>query len=270
MNLIILTHALLLARLAIGAPGGVRKNSESRWETTVSSSNGSGVKRSAIVVTSRDTASRYSSNWIILRKGSHRIPQESPHDPDNVQIRMQLRDRSQLHELQELENQGKLTIKSVEIDGNTSFIRKLQDTSYDWSDYSCYDTVNETYARMERISMLYPDFVNLTSIGESWKMSQGEGGYSLQAMVLTSPVTKDTEKENMMVIGGHHSRELPPPTLILHWAEHMLENYGKDADITWILDRTNLHLIPLANPDGRAIAQEHMDWYYRKNARSSG
>lgn len=49
----------------------------------------------------------------------------------------------------------------------------------------------------------------------------------------------------------------------------MVQNYGKDADVTWILDRSRIHLVPLTNPDGREIVEDHMEWYYRKNARES-
>lgn len=55
----------------------------------------------------------------------------------------------------------------------------------------------------------------------------------------------------MMIIGGHHSRELPPPELLVRWVEMLLQNYNVDADITWILERTNIHIVPIANPDGR-------------------
>lgn len=48
----------------------------------------------------------------------------------------------------------------------------------------------------------------------------------------------------------------------------MMENYGKDADITWVMDHTIFHIVPIANPDGRVIVQNHLDWSYRKNARS--
>ena len=56
----------------------------------------------------------------------------------------------------------------------------------------------------------------------------------------------------------------------MRWAEHLLANYGKDPDITWVLDRTRIHIVPIANPDGRQIVQDHLDWWYRKNARPNG
>jgi carboxypeptidase T len=268
MNLIILVFGLLFAvTCTIGVQEGFRSILTWGDETTASDVSSS-LPQTVVLVTSRANISQYGSQWDIQRMGSHRIRQSLPQDLDLVRLRVDISQESQLSELKQLEEYGILKLEKV-----NNFVikhRMLQDETYDWTTYGgCYQTVNDVYETMELMSKKYPDFVNITSIGKSWWKTQGEGGHDIQVMVLTAPSNK-VDKENMVVVGGHHARELLPPTIIMHWAEHILANYGLDADITWILDRTNIHLIPLANPDGREIVQQHMDWYYRKNARSSG
>jgi carboxypeptidase T len=270
MNVLILAVGILFAvSCTIGVQRGVRSILKWRGETTASNLSSS-FHQTVVLVTSRADASQYGSHWDIQRKGSHRIIQSSPNDDDLVRLRVEISQESQLSELKQLEESGILKIENISALNYSTTRRMLQDESYDWDSFgSCYQTVSEIYDILEVMSTNYPDFVSVTSIGKSWWKTQGEGGHDIQVMILTSP-SKKIEKVNMVVVGGQHAREVLPPTTILHWAEHMLSNYGLDADITWILDRTNIHLIPLANPDGREIVQQHMDWYYRKNARPSG
>ena len=51
-----------------------------------------------------------------------------------------------------------------------------------------------------------------------------------------------------------HAREYTTAELTTRFAEHLVNNYNVDADITWLLDHFELHLVPQANPDGRKIA----------------
>ena len=39
------------------------------------------------------------------------------------------------------------------------------------------------------------------------------------------------------------------------FAEYLVNNYGADADATWILDHHEIHLMLQMNPDGRKKAE---------------
>ena len=47
------------------------------------------------------------------------------------------------------------------------------------------------------------------------------------------------------------------------FAEELINNYGVDPDVTWLLDYFEIHIIPQANPDGRKKAETGLLW--RKN-----
>lgn len=38
--------------------------------------------------------------------------------------------------------------------------------------------------------------------------------------------------------------------------EHLLDQFGKDSRVTRLLNQTELHILPIANPDGRELARE--------------
>ncbi|CAB9517442.1 Mast cell carboxypeptidase A [Seminavis robusta] len=215
------------------------------------------------VVTSRDVASTYGSSWDIQHAGSRRLREE---DDNLVQLGVVVHNEIEAAHFEHLETSGVLSYEAVENEGNAQ--RLLQGIN---QELSCYRTVQETFDAVDELAAQYSDFVRVETIGESWRKQNGDGGFDIKIMVLSAPTSDPAvNKVDMMVVAGHHSRELPPPEAVMKWATLLLEGFGKDADLTWILERTNIHIVPIANPDGRQIVQENLDWMYRKNAHPFG
>ena len=128
--------------------------------------------------------------------------------------------------------------------------------------FPCYRTVEETYAAAEQIVADHPTLATWTDIGDSWEKSQGLGGYDLFALRLTNAAIS-TPKPKLVVTCTIHAREYPPAELCTRFAERLVEEYGRHPDVTWILDRHEIHLIPIGNPDGRKLAETGDLW--RKN-----
>lgn len=51
----------------------------------------------------------------------------------------------------------------------------------------------------------------------------------------------------------------------MRFTTYLIDNYNTNADVTWILQHTEIHLIYYVNPDGRKIAEEIPSAYWRKN-----
>ena len=64
--------------------------------------------------------------------------------------------------------------------------------------------------------------------------------------------------------GSLHAREYTTAELGIRMAEHLVTQYGLDADVTWLLDHHEIHFNLQANPDGRKRAETGLSW--RKNA----
>lgn len=130
--------------------------------------------------------------------------------------------------------------------------------------YPCYRTVEETYTTAEEIAGVYPELATWEDIGDSWeKVDPGaSAGYDLKVLRLTNSAIPGP-KPGFFVMSAMHARELAPAELNLRFAEHLVENYDTDADITWILDYNEIYLLFQANPDGRKHAESGLLW--RKN-----
>ncbi len=130
--------------------------------------------------------------------------------------------------------------------------------------YSCYRTVEETYAAAQSIVSAHPDLAQWIDIGDSWekKTSGGAPGYDLRVLKLTNPVMAGP-KPRFFVMSSIHAREYAPAELNTRFAEYLIDHYGVDPDVTWLLDYNEVHLLLQANPDGRKEAESGLLW--RKN-----
>lgn len=135
--------------------------------------------------------------------------------------------------------------------------------------YACYRTVDETYRDLAALAEQYPDLAEWIDIGNSWYKvrSFGLAGYDMQALVLTNRQSTDHEKGELVIMGALHARELTTAELATRFAELLLDGYGSDPDVTWLLDYNRIHIIPQANPDGRSWAEKGYLW--RKNANNT-
>ncbi|OOV14929.1 hypothetical protein BXU09_09935 [Deinococcus sp. LM3] len=129
--------------------------------------------------------------------------------------------------------------------------------------YSCYRTVEETYTSAQNLAAQYPNLASWSSFGSSWLKTKGRGGYDMNVLKLTNRSVTGT-KPRLLITASIHAREYTPAELATRFAEYLLANYGRDADVTWMLDTQEVWLVLQSNPDGRKKAEAGASW--RKNA----
>ncbi|MCW9066766.1 MAG: M14 family metallopeptidase [Ignavibacteriaceae bacterium] len=128
--------------------------------------------------------------------------------------------------------------------------------------YPCYETVEETYAEAKAIADDSPNLASWIDVGDSWEKSAGLGGYDMMVLVLTNSAISG-DKPKFFATAAIHAREYATAPLSLLFAKYLVDNYGIDADATWILDYHEIHLMFHTNPDGRKQAETGLSW--RKN-----
>lgn len=133
--------------------------------------------------------------------------------------------------------------------------------------YECYRTVEETYASAQELADTYPTLATWTDIGDSWQKGQNPlDGYDLMVLQLSnSEITG--EKPKLFILTALHAREYATAELNTRFAEYLLTNYNENADVTWLLDHHEIHLMLQGNPDGRKRAEE--GYFWRKNTNNN-
>ena len=134
--------------------------------------------------------------------------------------------------------------------------------------YTSYRTVEETYSNLSALAANNADIASWVDIGDSYdKVTPGgPEGYDIQALQLTNKATDipGYEKPILYVEGAIHAREYTTTELVTRFAEDLVAGYGTDPEATWLLDYTQIHIVPVVNPDGRKLAEQGYSW--RKNA----
>ncbi len=136
--------------------------------------------------------------------------------------------------------------------------------------FPCYRTVEETYAALVRIAAQCPALASLIDIGDSWEKahSGGQRGYDLLVLVLSNQ-TRPGPKPRLFLMAEHHARELATAETATRFAEELVSRYDVDPDVTWLLDYSEVHILPLANPDGRKWAEQGQ-WWRKNTANTNG
>jgi len=88
--------------------------------------------------------------------------------------------------------------------------------------------------------------------------------YDLLVLKLTN-FQSSAEKSKVFATFGIHAREYATPELGARFAEFLVNGYGKDANVTTVLDSTEIHLLLQSNPDAREEAELNPYLYRRKN-----
>jgi PKD repeat protein len=86
-------------------------------------------------------------------------------------------------------------------------------------------------------------------------------GYDLKVLKIGK---KDlTDPPILFIQSAMHARELTTAALTLEFAKKLLNERENNADINWILENQQIHILFQTNPDGRKIAEQGE--YHRKN-----
>lgn len=126
--------------------------------------------------------------------------------------------------------------------------KQVQYEAGDNLSFERYHSAEVIYAWLERWAEQYPDLIDLYQVGESYE------GRSIMQITLTNKKTgKDTEKPGAFFEGGRHSGEITGSESVLWLIKYLLDNYGKDADVTHLIDTKSIYLKPVNNPDGHNL-----------------
>lgn len=121
-------------------------------------------------------------------------------------------------------------------------------------------------AAMAGLETRFPGLARIQTIGSSVEMRP------IKAVKISDNVaTSEPDEGALVLIATQHAREWLAAEAALFVAEKILERYGTDAAVRADVDRLEVYIIPVANPDGFAFSwadgvnQGGLEW--RKNRR---
>ena len=109
-----------------------------------------------------------------------------------------------------------------------------------------YYTLEQVYDAVQAINKAYPDLTKVEEVGKS------EEGRPLYAVTVNNPKTGPAlAKPGIYVDGNIHGNEIQGGEIGLYLLDYLLGNYGKNKDVTELVDKSVFYVIPVVNTDGR-------------------
>ncbi len=109
-----------------------------------------------------------------------------------------------------------------------------------------YPTHAEIGTLLANLAATYPAICRTFSWGQSVQ------GRELWGLVISNDVNNTTAEPEVLLSSSMHGDEVVGMVLLVDLAHHLTTNYGQPgyADLTNLVDSTEIHLMPLHNPDG--------------------
>jgi len=128
--------------------------------------------------------------------------------------------------------------------------------------------VDESYKdsdMVEAVLRAYAErFPNLTRLEEIGRSREGR---PILALRITKAGDDDDRRPSVLFDGAHHGGELMSTEIVLDIVQQLVEQYGKDPDLTRFVDNAAIWCVPLVNVDGNHRYIYETRDYDRKNAR---
>ena len=129
-------------------------------------------------------------------------------------------------------------------------------------------TFQEIVFDLDSMYLLYPNICTEKEI-----LGYGWDDYPIYVVKISdNPATFEGEPEGLFD-GLHHAREPGAYTAIIYAMWYLLENYGTDEEVTYLVDNRELYFVPVVNPDGLIYNQTNNPnggGMWRKNRRNNG
>jgi PKD repeat protein len=127
-------------------------------------------------------------------------------------------------------------------------ITKNQKSTYNWDAYPTYDTY---LAFMDSFATNYPQICRIDTVGIL------SSGRMILSAVISDNVHIDEDEPEFLYTSSMHGDETTGFILMMHLIDEILSSYGTNSRLTNLVDNMEIHINPLANPDGTYAGGNH-------------
>jgi hypothetical protein len=149
----------------------------------------------------------------------------------------------------------------------TEMKQKYSSGGFGFGSMGGFYTYNEVVAELDTMRMLYPNLITAKySIG-----STIEGRTIWAVKISDNPDVTEGEPEvfyNALI----HAREPEAMMIVIYFMYYLLENYGSDPELTYLVNNRELYFVPVINVDGYEYNHQmapNGGYMWRKNKRDN-
>jgi len=162
------------------------------------------------------------------------------------------------------ENQIKTIVKgkykfSVIVPDLDRYVTKIIHSQTKEAKYFTYQTMTDA---LKTYASKFPKICRLESIGKSCEKRD------IWALKISDNPEKNEKEPAACVMGAHHSREWISVEVPMGTIKSLIDGYGKDPEVTRLVNEREIWVIPMVNPDGVTYSQTK-EKYWRRPPLSS-
>jgi len=108
-------------------------------------------------------------------------------------------------------------------------------------------TYQEFLDHLDAMATQYPNLITQRAAIDTFLMHENRPVYWLR--ISDNPNVNETEPE-VLYTSIHHAREPQSLAQLIFYMWYLLENYGSNDEVSYLVDNTEMYFIPMINPDG--------------------
>ena len=123
---------------------------------------------------------------------------------------------------------------------------------------------------LDAMQVAYPNLITAKSPISTFTTNEGRPVYWVR---ISDNATTDEAEKEVLYSALHHSREPASLSQLIFYMWYLLENYGTNDEITYLVDNTEMYFVPMLNPDGyihNEVNDPNGGGMHRKNKRNVG
>jgi len=141
-------------------------------------------------------------------------------------------------------------------------------TGFDFGSMGGYYTFAEIISDLDEMFQLYPNLITQKdSIGASHE------GRTIWAVKISDNPNVNENEPKVGFDALVHAREPQSMATLMYFMWYLLENYGTDPEVTYLVNNREIYCVPCFNPDGYEYNRQtnpNGGGYWRKNRRNNG
>ena len=140
-------------------------------------------------------------------------------------------------------------------------------TEFDFGSMGGYYTLDEVIQKLDEMFAAYPNLITeKDSIGHTIE------NRPIYAVKISDNPNVDEDEPEVLYTALHHAREPESMMQMIYFMYYLLENYGSDSEVTYLVESREFYFIPVVNPDGYKYNEDtdpNGGGMWRKNKRDN-
>tara|TARA_B110000285_G_scaffold105322_1_gene119884 strand:+ start:13901 stop:16738 length:2838 start_codon:yes stop_codon:yes gene_type:complete len=152
--------------------------------------------------------------------------------------------------------------------GNSGSFVPVIPSNFNQGSMGGYLTYDEMLAELDAMYAQYPNIISERSPISTFTTYENRPIF--HARISDNPTANEAGEPNILYTAIHHAREPMSLMETVFYMWYLLENYGNDDEVTYLVDHTQMFFVPCLNPDGyiyNELTNPNGGGMWRKNRR---